>query len=133
MNDETDAIEIEHGTKADEQNEGLIESEIKATKEEMDRLAFKISESEEFHSKFDYDIVSLHRVKNSVLVDKQVKSNHLFDDTQALDNINTKHALVNINPYERKTNVLEKAYKDTLDKLPEEERKEKENTSNCRH
>ncbi|ELA41273.1 uncharacterized protein VICG_01646 [Vittaforma corneae ATCC 50505] len=102
LNDEIGSIEIGQTVRAAEQDEGMLEFEIRACKEEMDKLALKINETEEFLEKFDRMIVN------------QIK------EKLAKDGPN------NINPYDHKVSVLSKAQLETVQKLEEEEKKEKE-------
>lgn len=97
---EIDAISIGRMAGVPEENEGIIEFEIKSCKDEVDRLAMKINEAEEFIKKFDESIV-----------------NHIT--AQMRENSS------GINPYDNKVTILEKACSDLAVKLKTEEEKEK--------
>lgn len=108
LNEEIERIEMRNNIKGEEEDENLVEFEIKAIKEEMNGLIVKKNESEEFLSKFDETIVS------------QLKSAINSKDTS---NNNNK---IDINPYDSKVNNLEKSLKESLESLKQLENNERE-------
>lgn len=110
LNSEIDKLVVEEQNKNGEFNEGLIEYEIKACRDEIANLKMNIAEADEFINSFDLQIVDQIKQKLASSVKPEANenvSNFFSEGIKPLDE------LLDINPYNKKVEILAKA-KDEL-------------------
>jgi len=119
LNQEIDSMSVGCPV-APENDEGMVEFEIKGCKEEIERLAMKISEAEEFTRKFDEGIV--RQITEAM---EAAGRGHRDVAGHAADKAMQGHR-EGANPYDQKVATLEKAHNELTEKLRDEERRERE-------